>query len=113
MENIHKETRSTPAERASVGAFFVQNRDILVPGYAESYTEKPYFSLRYAICDFTFKEGVSYPIKLKKGEVFLLGDNRTESIDSRAFGPVPAKKTLGELMTVIRNESAKREGVSI
>ncbi len=52
-----------------------------------------------------FKEGASYPLKLKKGEVFLMGDNRPESVDSREFGAVNAKDTLGELMTVIRSET--------
>ena len=52
-----------------------------------------------------FKEGTTYPVKLKKGEVFLMGDNRPESVDSREFGPVNAKDTLGELMTVIRSET--------
>lgn len=51
-----------------------------------------------------FKEGASFPVKLKKGEVFLMGDNRPEAVDSRQFGPVQAKDTLGELMTVIRSE---------
>ena len=51
-----------------------------------------------------FKEGISFPVKLQEGEVFLMGDNRPESEDSRVFGPVKAKDTLGELMTVIRNE---------
>ena len=46
----------------------------------------------------------SFPVKLKKGEVFLMGDNRPEAVDSRQFGPVQAKDTLGELMTVIRSE---------
>ncbi len=50
------------------------------------------------------KEGPSFPVKLQEGEVFLMGDNRPESTDSRAFGPVKAKDTLGELMTVIRSE---------
>ena len=51
-----------------------------------------------------FKEGTSFPVKLKKGEVFLMGDNRPDAVDSRQFGPVNAKDTLGELMTVIRSE---------
>ena len=51
------------------------------------------------------KEGASFPVKLKKGEVFLMGDNRPDSVDSRKFGPVNAKDTLGELMTVIRSET--------
>lgn len=51
------------------------------------------------------KEGTSFPVKLGEGEVFLMGDNRPESIDSRKFGPVKAKDTLGELMTVIRSHN--------
>ena len=47
----------------------------------------------------------SFPVKLKKGEVFLMGDNRPDAVDSRQFGPVNAKDTLGELMTVIRSET--------
>lgn len=34
-----------------------------------------------------------------------MGDNRPESVDSREFGPVKAKDTMGELMTVIRDET--------
>ncbi len=48
-------------------------------------------------------DGPGYPLVLQEGEVFLLGDNRTESVDSRTFGPVQAKKTKGELMTLIRS----------
>lgn len=47
--------------------------------------------------------GPKYPLKLQKGEVFLLGDNRPEAVDSRTFGQVQAKKTLGEMMTLIRS----------
>ena len=43
-------------------------------------------------------------MKLKKGEIFGLGDNRPESVDSRQFGPINAKDTQGELMTIIRSE---------
>ena len=53
-----------------------------------------------------FKEGTSFPVKLRKNEVFLLGDNRPASADSRVFGPVKAKDTLGEIMTVIRSAPA-------
>lgn len=48
---------------------------------------------------------VDFPIQLQKGEVFLMGDNRPESTDSRVFGPVLAKDTKGELMTIIRSET--------
>ena len=52
-----------------------------------------------------FTEGIDYPVKLKYGEVFLLGDDRENSEDSRIYGPVKAKNTLGEVMTVIRRRN--------
>ena len=51
------------------------------------------------------KGGIDYPITLKSDEIFLLGDNRENSVDSRLFGPVKQKETLGELMTVIRRRN--------
>ncbi|MBQ8469868.1 MAG: signal peptidase I, partial [Clostridia bacterium] len=45
-----------------------------------------------------FKEGASFPITLKEGEIFLLGDDRENAEDSRAFGAVKAEDTLGEVM---------------
>ena len=52
-----------------------------------------------------FTEGIDYPVKLKYGEVFLLGDDRENSEDSRIYGPVKSKDTLGEVMTVIRRRN--------
>ena len=52
-----------------------------------------------------YKEGVEFPIKLKTGEVFLLGDDRENSEDSRIYGPVKSRETLGEVMTVIRRRN--------
>lgn len=52
-----------------------------------------------------FTEGVEFPIKLKTGEIFLLGDDRENSEDSRIFGAVKARETLGEVMTVIRRRN--------
>jgi signal peptidase I len=39
------------------------------------------------------------PIKVPAGNVFLLGDNRGVSIDSRDFGPVPVTAIQGTLLT--------------
>lgn len=33
-----------------------------------------------------------------EGQVFVCGDNRTNSLDSRYFGPVPAKDIIGKLV---------------
>lgn len=49
-----------------------------------------------------FTEGINFPITLKEGEVFLLGDSREHATDSRIYGSVPVKDTLGKVMTLIR-----------
>ncbi len=37
-------------------------------------------------------------IKLSDDEYFLMGDNRTASMDSRAFGPVPQRFVVGKVL---------------
>jgi signal peptidase I len=41
------------------------------------------------------------PAKLGPGQYFLIGDNRDNSFDSRAFGPVSRDKMLGRVLFVI------------
>lgn len=40
------------------------------------------------------------PLIVPKGEVFLMGDNRTNSTDSRWFGPQPVKRILGKVFGI-------------
>lgn len=49
-----------------------------------------------------FEGDVEYPVTLGAGEIFVLGDNREHSIDSRVYGPVKSKDTIGAVITVIR-----------
>jgi signal peptidase I len=38
---------------------------------------------------------IRYPLKLAKGTMWVMGDNRTNSGDSRALGPVKVKAAIG------------------
>jgi len=46
--------------------------------------------------------GVHFPIQVPEGSVFLLGDNRPESRDSREFGAVSEKQITGKVIIMIR-----------
>ena len=52
-----------------------------------------------------YKQGITFPITIKKGEVFLLGDNRQQAQDSRIYGPVKIKDTMGKLMWDLRRRN--------
>ena len=49
---------------------------------------------------------VSYPYTVPEGYLFLLGDNREESIDSRSFGAISEKEVRGRVVLF----TGKRDG---
>lgn len=51
---------------------------------------------------YPYGETVKYPLKLKKGEVFLLCDYREGGKDSRYFGAISKKEIKGKVITVLR-----------
>ena len=52
-----------------------------------------------------YEEGVDFPLTVPEGQVFVLSDSRTNATDSRIFGSVDIKDTLGKVITVIRRRS--------
>lgn len=39
-----------------------------------------------------------YPLMLKSGQIFVLGDNSAVSVDSRTYGPLAVSQTRGKIM---------------
>lgn len=55
---------------------------------------EPYLAPDTAITDFD-------PVEIPAGHVFVMGDNRTNSKDSRVFGPVPESSIVGRALARI------------
>jgi signal peptidase I len=43
-------------------------------------------------------QSITYPYTVPKGSVWMMGDNRTNSLDSRYFGPVPSESLIGKAL---------------
>ena len=43
-------------------------------------------------------DSVQYPVEIREGQIFVMGDNREVSIDSRTIGPVSATQTRGKII---------------
>ena len=61
---------------------------------------------KYAIGKEKGKSNIRYPYEVGEGEVFLLGDNREYSMDSRSkeFGKVREEQVKGKVILLIRRE---------
>jgi signal peptidase I len=81
-EDLIKRVVGVPGDKISV-----RGGRLLVNGEPE---REPYVNNRYP--DYSF----SAPTTVPKGHVFVMGDNRTNSQDSRVFGPVPKRNVEGE-----------------
>ena len=51
----------------------------------------------------TYAEGeLEYPYRVPDGCVFVLGDRRVSTTDSRTLGPIPLESVEGKLITILR-----------
>lgn len=49
-----------------------------------------------------YETGVDFPLTVGEGQVFVLGDSRRDAADSRVYGVVQVKDTLGKVITIFR-----------
>ena len=77
----------------AVGGDTIQGHDgrVFVNGHKVA---EPYLAPGVITSDFG-------PITVPRGELFLMGDNREHSGDSRIFGPIPTSRVIGRAFTVI------------
>lgn len=51
---------------------------------------------------FPSKKGISFPVRVKRGNVFVLADERQNSVDSRIYGVVNERDIKGTVVSVFR-----------
>ena len=52
-----------------------------------------------------YAEGVEFPLSVGEQQIFVLGDNREYSVDSRMYGVVDIQDTMGKVMAVLKRGS--------
>ena len=77
-------------------------RVIGLPGEEISFIDnKLYVNGNYVKQNFKYKKTEDFSYKVPKGEYYVMGDNRTNSLDSRYFGSFSKKDILGKTNYVV------------
>ncbi len=89
-KDLIKRVVGLPGETVSLqqGRVFINGRALDEP-YVSPGTRSD--ALHFAEC----RVDLSRPLVIPKGDVFVMGDNRLQSLDSRCFGPIPTKLIVG------------------
>lgn len=81
---------------------YLIKRIIGLPGEKVEYKDnKLYIDSKYVKEDFKHKETFDFSTTLGKDEYFIMGDNRTNSTDSRVFGPISRDEIMGKTSLTI------------
>lgn len=48
------------------------------------------------------ESGIEYPFNVPEGSFFVMGDYRTQTLDSRDFGPIDREDVEGKVITLLR-----------
>jgi signal peptidase I len=70
----------------------------------EPYIKEPMMDMRMAGAEFA----VNGPLKLAPGELFVMGDNRNHSNDSRYWGPLKRGRVIGKATAIISPPGRER-----
>lgn len=54
---------------------------------------------------YQFENGITFPITVPEGHVFVLGDNRPQAADSRVFGCVAIEDIDGKVVGIFRRRN--------
>ena len=95
---FEKDDKTTPGRVVAVAGDTVDiTKDGLKINGAEQISQDIYFDTTQ------FKSGVDFPLTVKEGQVFILGDNRPKASDSRIYGCIDLKDIRGKVIAIIRN----------
>ena len=95
---FEKDNKTTTGRVVAVAGDTVDiTKDGLMINGAEQISQDIYFDTT------RFKNGVDFPLTVKEGQIFVLGDNRPKASDSRIYGCIDLKDIRGKVIAIIRS----------